>query len=148
MKELTCEQCGKRVDGVSELWLHYGKCPNGIKAVYTNNSQLKGMTDEDKNRIKVRALDYYLDKYDFRSVAETPDGKRIIEKSYEITAFKAGAEYEHPIAYEAGFQDGFKKMDNELYNQAIEDVIAKISITMDPVFGTAVISEIQKLKKP
>lgn len=139
MKELTCEQCGKRVDGVSELWLHYGKCPNGIKAVYTNNSQLKEMKEEDIKRIEEAAREYHNKTMCLSDASGLPFGQ-----------FKAGAEYEHPIAYEAGFQDGFKKMDNELYNQAIEDVIEKVNLlkTMDIIFDTSVIKEIQKLKKP
>lgn len=98
------------------------------------------MKEEDKKRIEEAALSYA----DKLNIATEGAGYH----SYAAKDFKAGVEYEHPIAYEAGFQDGFKKMDNEMYNHAIEDVIAKISITMDPVFGTAVISEIQKLKKP
>lgn len=32
-KEIFCEQCGERVSGVSELWMHYGECPKG-KPIY------------------------------------------------------------------------------------------------------------------
>lgn len=96
------------------------------------------MKEEDKNRIEEAAREYHNKTMCLSDASGLPFGQ-----------FKAGAEYEHSIAYEQGFQDGFKKMDNEMYNQAIEDVISIVYKVSTPKnVRESLFQEIQKLKKP